>query len=260
MRVTAIFSLAILLLSGCASQPETAPGKGSGRTDSSMEFVQLPGGSFEMGCGGWQVDCSDDERPAHKVTLQPFAIGKYEVTQAQWTAVMGRNPSEFVFCGGNCPVERVSWNDVQDFIKKLNANGTAKYRLPTEAEWEYACRSGGYSDRYCGENNPDNVAWFDAKTGNSTGLVGTKGANRLGLYDMSGNVWEWVEDWYCDQFYSSPAAGKENPVCTDPASGLRVLRGGSWFNASREIRSTGRNRNAPSYRNMNIGFRLVRRP
>lgn len=225
-----------------------------------MEFIQVPGGTFDMGCGPWQVDCWDDEKPAHKVTLKPFEIGKYEVTQKQWVAVMGNNPSEFVLCDGQCPVEKVSWNDVQTFIKKLNARESSKYRLPTEAEWEYACRSGGQLERYCGSNQASAVAWDDTVTANITVSVGKKAPNKLGLHDMSGNVWEWVDEWYCEQFYETPAATKENPTCTDPASGLRVVRGGSWFNSAREVRSTARNRNAPTYRNMNIGFRLVRQP
>jgi formylglycine-generating enzyme required for sulfatase activity len=192
-----------------------------------IEMVLVKGGTFTMGCTAEQgSDCFDWEKPAHKVTLSDFYIGKYEVTQAQWIAVMGSNPSRFSDCE-NCPVEWVSWEDVQDFIQKLNTKTGLNYRLPTEAEWEYAARGGAQSwgYKYSGSNNVDEVAWFSDNSGKKTHPVGTKKANELGIYDMSGNVWEWCYDWY--GYYSSEA--KTNPKGASSAS-LRVLRGGSWAN------------------------------
>ncbi|MBF0424187.1 MAG: SUMF1/EgtB/PvdO family nonheme iron enzyme, partial [Magnetococcales bacterium] len=174
------------------------------------DFVIVSGGTFEMGCGSWQSGCFDNEKPVHSVTVGSFEIGKYEVTQKQWKAVMGSNPSSFSSCGDDCPVEMVTWNDTQDFIAKLNQQEKGcTYRLPTEAEWEYACRSGGKQEKYCGGNDVDQVAWYGSNSGNKTYPVGRKVANGLGAYDMSGNVWEWVADWYGSDYYAS--SPKENP-------------------------------------------------
>jgi formylglycine-generating enzyme len=138
------------------------------------------------------------------------SFGKYEVTQAQWEAVMGNNPAYFKQCGESCPVESVSWNDVQEFIKKLNQQTGKTYRLPTEAEWEYAARSGGKSEKYSGGNNVDSVAWYNGNSGKQTHPVGRKQPNGLGIYDMSGNVWEWVEDIYSNSAYR--AHNRNNPI------------------------------------------------
>jgi formylglycine-generating enzyme required for sulfatase activity len=200
-----------------------AVGGHSAAAEPEMVFVQ--GGTFRMGCTGEQgSDCHDDERPAHSVTLSNFYVGKYEVTQAQWKAVMGSNPSYFK--GDNLPVEQVSWDDVQEFIRKLNAQTGKQYRLPTEAEWEYAARggskSGGY--KYSGSSSIKNVAWFDEDWENgSPHLVGEKRPNELGIYDMSGNVYEWCSDWYGNY----PASAQSNPVGASSGSN-RVFRGGSW--------------------------------
>ena len=149
-------------------------------------MVYVEGGTFTMGCTSEQSDCNSYERPTHRVTLDGFWIGKYEVTQAQWEAVMGSNPSSFKDCGGNCPVETVSWNDVQEFLKKLNQMTGKNYRLPTEAQWEYAARGGSKSKgyKYSGSNSMDSVAWYDGNYSFETHAVGQKSPNELGIYDM----------------------------------------------------------------------------
>ncbi|HDP98542.1 MAG TPA: hypothetical protein ENN22_05075, partial [bacterium] len=160
-------------------------------TPTTADMVFVAGGTFMMGSNEY-----DNEKPIHKVYVDDFYIGKYEVTQKQWFEIMGSNPSRFK--GDNLPVERVSWNDVQEFIRKLNAKTGGNFRLPTEAEREYASRGGSRSAhfKYSGSNNVDNVAWYDNNSGRKTHPVGTKQPNELGLYDMSGNVWEWCSDWY----------------------------------------------------------------
>jgi formylglycine-generating enzyme required for sulfatase activity len=220
------------------------------------EMVVIPAGSFEMGSNSGEAI----EKPVHRVTItRPFALGKTEVTQGQWKAIMGNNPSKFSNCGDNCPVEQVSWNDAQEFIDKLNLKTAKKYRLPSEAEWEYACRAGG-EHIYCGSDNLDSVGWYGASTnqpGNArkTNPVGLKQANAFGLYDMSGNVWEWVEDSYHDNYIGAPTDG--SAWSGDGAT--RVLRGGSWGFGFQEARSALRGRNVPTNRNSpDLGFRLAK--
>jgi formylglycine-generating enzyme required for sulfatase activity len=210
-----------------------------------------------MGCTSEQSDCDDDERPAHQVTLSNYYIGETEVTQAQWRSVMGSNPSRFSGCDA-CPVEEVSWNDVQEFISRLNnLSGGARYRLPTEAEWEYAARGGSQSRsyQYAGSNYLDEVAWYDDNSGGKTHAVKGKKSNELGLYDMSGNVREWCSDWYGS--YSS--GSQTNPVGASSGS-LRVGRGGSWLYDPAYCRVADRYGNAPDYRYSLLGFRLARTP
>lgn len=215
-----------------------------------MEFVKIPAGSFMMGSPGSEKNRDDDEFQ-HKVTIsKTFYMGKYEVTQAQWKAVLGKNPSSFSSCGDNCPVEMVSWDDVQEFIKKLNAKGEGTYRLPTEAEWEYVCRA-GITDAYS-EGDFDQIAWYDKNSGNKTNQVGQKKANAFGLYDMHGNVWEWTADWYGT--YSSLEQTDPKPT----SGSNRVIRGGSWNNSIVYIRSANRDYDVPTSRINNLGFRLVR--
>ncbi len=213
-----------------------------------IEMVRIPGGSFWM--GSQSEEASDDEQPVHKVTLNGFRIGKYEVTQRQWQAVMGSNPSKFK--GDNHPVEQVSWDDVQDFIRKLNQMSGKRYRLPTEAEWEYAARGGKDgpgNDRY---GSPDRIAWYNGNSGDTTHPVGGKQPNAYGLHDMLGNVREWCQDWYGE--YTTSA--KNNP--TGPAAGsVRVDRGGSWSNYASRVRAPLRNLYTPGVRSNNIGFRLA---
>lgn len=215
-------------------------------------MVYVEGGTFTMGATSEQGDdANDDEKPTRDVTLSSFNIGKYEVTQAQWEAVMGSNPSQFK--GENLPVESVSWDDCQEFIGKLNKLTGMSFRLPTEAEWEYAARGGRSGGcKYSGSDNIDDVAWYDGNSGNESHAVGQKQANELGLYDMCGNVWEWCQDWHGN--YGSSA--QTNP--TGPASGsFRVFRGGSWYYNAVHCRVSNRNRNLPTLRNSGIGLRLA---
>ena len=217
-------------------------------------MVYVSGGTFTMGATSEQgSDAWDNEKPAHSVTLSGYYIGKYEVTQKLWKAVMGSNPSNFK--GDNLPVENVSWNDVQEFLRKLNAMTGKRYRLPTEAEWEFAARGGNSSRgyKYSGSNSLGSVAWCKDNSGSRTHAVGTKSPNELGIYDMSGNVREWCQDWYRDSYYGS--SPRNNP--RGPNSGSnRVFRGGGWFHNARICRVSLRNYSPPDYRS-DLGFRLA---
>jgi formylglycine-generating enzyme required for sulfatase activity len=195
-----------------------------------------------------------DEKPVHCVTVSDFYMGETEVTQALWKAVMGTNPSKWK--GDNLPVETVSWNDAQKFIKKLNSLTGKNYKLPTEAEWEYAA-GGGASGRtkWAGTNSESSLesyAWYNGNSNSQTHLVGTKSPNGLGLYDMSGNVWEWCSDWY----KGYPGS---NGI-TDYTGSYRVLRGGSWRNGPSFCRAAFRYINTPDYRYDYLGFRVVLAP
>jgi formylglycine-generating enzyme required for sulfatase activity len=216
-----------------------------------VEFVFVKGGCFEM--GDTFGDGDKDEKPVHEVCVDDFYLGKYEVTQGQWEKVMGNNPSGFK--GRDNPVEQVSWNDVQEYIGRLNRQSGRKYRLPTEAEWEYAARSGGKKERFSGtsQEGVGEYAWYDSNSGGQTHPVGQKKPNGLGLYDMSGNVWEWCADWYDENYYKS--SPKNNP--RGPSSGsMRVLRGGSRGVSLGGVRTTARDGGAPAARNGMVGFRL----
>ena len=221
-----------------------------------IEMVKVAGGCFQM--GDTFGDGSGDENPVHEVCVSDFSIGKYEVTQGQWQAVMGNNPSNFSSCGDDCPVENVSWDDVQEFIRKLNerrgGSVTRPYRLPTESEWEYAARSGGKQEKFSGGDKIDAVAWYASNSGNGTHPVGRKLANGLGLYDMSGNVWEWVNDWYDSGYYGK--SPRDNPQGPTTGSG-RVCRGGGWDYVPRNVRAAYRNDFDPGFRDNILGFRLV---
>ncbi|MBE0638194.1 MAG: SUMF1/EgtB/PvdO family nonheme iron enzyme [Bacteroidales bacterium] len=232
--------------------------------DYGIEMVFVKGGTFTMGCTSEQgSDCKEDEKPAHQVTLGDFYIGKYEVTQKQWREIMGSNPSHFKNCD-NCPVENVSWNDIQEFIKKLNQKSGKKYRLPTEAEWEFAARSvastgsasasSASATKYAGSNNIDEVAWYRSNSGSKTRPVGGKKANEQGIYDMSGNVWEWCSDWYGSEYYKiSPQNNPQGPV----SGSIRLLRGGSWNNSPQYCRVAIRYIITPDYSFYDGGFRLA---
>ncbi|WP_130470026.1 SUMF1/EgtB/PvdO family nonheme iron enzyme [Candidatus Magnetaquicoccus inordinatus] len=221
-------------------------------------FVWVPGGTFQMGCGSWSGECRDDETPAHTVRVDGFWLGKYEVSQGEWKRLMGKNPSRYAL-GENYPVDNVSWLDVQQFIEKNELINNVRYRLPSSAEWEYACRSGGKEELYAGGEDLATLAWYRSNSGRHPHPVGQKRPNGLGLHDMSGNGWEWVEDAYSNDFYATPQAILPNPVNRDVGSGLRVFRGGSWGSEARNLRCTAIHSDWPNDRPRGNGsFRLVR--
>ena len=286
----------ILSLAVCAGAALTVscPGPNTGLVSGTgsnnpvpIEMVYVPGGSFQMGDAGY-----DYSSPVHTVTLTGFYIGKYEVTQAQYQAVMGSNPASGYGVGNNYPVYYVSWYDAVVFCNKLSiqegltpayrinsstdpsvwgtvptssnstwnaaevVSGSTGYRLPTEAQWEYAAKGGNGSPgnyTYSGSNNVGDVAWYVGNSSNKTHEVGTKAANGLGIYDMSGNVWEWCWDWYGS--YSSTA--QTDPVGASSGSN-RVSRGGYWGDSAGYVRSARRYNSNPNYRDGDVGFRLVR--
>jgi formylglycine-generating enzyme required for sulfatase activity len=221
-----------------------------------IEMVYVRGGCFQM--GDTFGDGGNDEKPVHEVCVSDFYLGKYEVTQEQWMDVMGHNPSRFE--GDRQPVEQVSWNEVQQFIAKLNAMTGKRYRLPTEAEWEYAARSGGRKEKWAGTSNENmlgDYAWYSKNSDERTHVVGTKKPNGLGIYDMTGNVWEWCQDVYGDEYYEE--SPRDNPKGSKSGS-YRVNRGGSWGNDSEDVRAAIRYDLNAVYRSSGVGFRLSRTP
>ena len=242
-----------------AKQPKRSADEIINAYVNSMVYVE--GGTFTMGATSEQGgDADGDEKPAHSVTLSSYHIGQTEVTQELWEAVMGSNPSKFK--GSNRPVECVSWDDCQEFLSRLNRITGKRFRLPTEAEWEYAARGGSRSRgyKYSGSDYIYDVAWFvknscdkgESSPDYGTHAVGTKLPNELGLYDMSGNVWEWCSDWYGT--YSSSA--QSNP--TGPSTGSnRMYRGGCWYDGARHCRVSCRDDNSPDYSYYSLGLRLA---
>ena len=223
------------------------------KDDISIDMVRVEAGMFTMGATPEMEEPFDNEEPTHKVMLtNDYYIGKYEVTQALWQTVMGNNPSNFK--GDNLPVETVSWDDCQEFICKLNIITGKKFRLPTEAEWEYAARGGKKSRGYLysGSNNISDVAWCDSNSGSKTHAVGSKQANELGIYDMSGNVWEWCQDWY--EKYSS--SFQTDPTGANRGSN-RVFRGGCWFFPAGFCCASYRANGTPAEGGKFLGLRLV---
>ena len=222
----------------------------------SFTMIRVEGGTFTMGATAEQgSDAYDSEKPAHEVTLSSYMISETEVTQALWQALMGNNPSKFSDNPQN-PVEEVSWDDCQEFVKKLNSLTGKSFRLPTEAEWEYAARGGSKSKhyKYSGSNSLDDVAWCSDNYGGKTHPVKGKSPNELGLYDMSGNVWEWCVDWYDREYYkSSPKSSPKGPS----TGSLRVLRGGGWNRNAWSCRVSYRDSHIPSHRGSYRGFRLA---
>ena len=218
-------------------------------------MVAVQGGTFTMGATSEQgSDAGSSEKPAHRVTLSNYYIGQTEVTQALWQAVMGSNPSKWK--GSNLPVEQVSWNDCQQFITKLNQLTGRKFRLPTEAEWEYASRGGNKSRgyKYAGSNDIGSVAWYSDNSGKKTHPVGQKQANELGIYDMSGNVLEWCQDWYDKEYYSKSPS---NNPCNNISGSDRVIRGGSWYLVAWSCRVAYRHCGAPDGSDFSLGLRLA---
>lgn len=218
------------------------------------EMVFVKGGAFDMGYDG--EGGNSNEKPVHRVTLPDFYLGKYEVTQAEWRAVMGNNPSGFKDCD-RCPVENVSWDDAQSFIQKLNSQTGKKFRLPSEAQWEYAARGGQSSKGYlhAGHNSVGMVAWWYGNSGNKTQKVGQRKANELGISDLNGNVWEWCDDFWHNNYDQAPVDGSAWINGGDRA--FRVLRGGSWKDDTWYHRVTTRSKERPEGRNNRTGFRLV---
>jgi len=216
-----------------------------------MEFVFVKGGCYQMG------DNVDDDNPVHEVCVNDFYMGKFVVTRGQWKAITGSYPKS-LSCGDNCPAQQVSWDDVQDFISRLNQQTGKQYRLPTEAEWEYAAKGGVRNEKWAGTNSESELgdyAWYSSNSDGKAHPVGQKKPNGLGLYDMSGNVWEWVQDWYDKKYYKN--GPKNNP--SGPNSGMsHVLRGGSWNRNAMFTTSSVRNRITPGCWLDYYGFRLAR--
>ena len=263
-----IILVALVILPGCAYSRDETTATDFTATQYDIEMVYVQGGTFVMGCTPEQGnDCDGREKPAHEVTLSDFYIGKYEVTQKQWREIMGTDlrrqlnvaiGTEAPLSGkrDNYPMYYVSWEDAREFIERLNDETGKGYRLPTEAEWEYAARGGNQSRgyKYSGSAGAGAIAWHSDNSKNMTHPVGTKEANELDIYDMSGNVNEWVSDWYGD--YSGDS--QINP--DGPMSGkypYHVFRGGGWFNGAWYARVSYRNAGDSRSRTGDVGFRLA---
>lgn len=226
-------------------------------TGTVIQMITVPKGCFTMGTPAVASNIFKDDQP-HEICVDSFAIGKYEVTQGEWQEVMGDNPSYFKQCGSDCPVEQVSWNDVQLFVLRLNNRTSQKYRLPTEAEWEYAAKGGGNKGQiYAGTDERAELQEYAVYADNSsrqTAPVGHYKPNLLGIHDMSGNVSEWVNDYYATDYYA--VSPHSNPA--GPATGaFRVFRGGSYASGPIGVRTTDRSRQQPDFRYQGLGFRLV---
>jgi sulfatase modifying factor 1 len=264
---SAIISTAVMVMISSVTYAEQADPSASD-PPAAGEFVFVKGGCFEM--GDVFLDGFDNEKPVHEVCVDDFYMGKYEITQRQWKEIMVNNPSYFTDCGSDCPVERVSWDDVQVFLAELNKKTGRKYRLPTEAEWEYACREGGKKVRFgTGSDRISPEALnFDADkeykqeysdSGKSLGrpaAVGSYKPNSLGLYDMSGNVWEWVQDKFSVEAYAHHV--KDNPIYKEEEGSFRVRRGGSWNSTPWSPRCSYRYGFKHDRSIFDLGFRLVR--
>jgi formylglycine-generating enzyme required for sulfatase activity len=225
-----------------------------------LEMVTIPAGSFSMGTGyDPPYHTSGAESPVHTVNIgYEFLMGKYEITQAQWFALMGGFPQGQPIADPNRPVVYISWSDITDFLTQLNNQGIGTFRLPSESEWEYACRAGTNTRWQHGneEAGLENYAWYSANnTPSGIKAVGQKLPNSFGLYDMHGNVWEWVQDWYHSNYTGAPNNGS---AWEEPVGSSRVLRGGGYYNLVADCRSAYRAFGTPSYRDNHLGFRIVR--
>jgi len=244
-------AVVLFLLVGCGG-PKLDPVTG-------MKFVSIPAGSFEMGSPQSESGRDSDEGPVHSVNIQSFEMMTTEVTQGMWQEVMGENPAQYT---GNLnrPVETVSWNDCQEFITRMNdIDPSYTYRLPSEAEWEYACRAGTTTRFYWGDDPDstaiDEYAWYWANTDTTPQPVAQKLPNDWGLYDMSGNVFEWCEDWYHESHSGAPTDGSAR---VSPSGSSRIERGGAWFGDARYCRSANRGVDSPGSGGGGLGFRLAR--
>jgi formylglycine-generating enzyme required for sulfatase activity len=234
--------------------PEPKNGENFTEPFTGMEFVWIPGGCYEMGCGHLTSECSASESFVHEVCIAGFLMGKYEVTQGQWKKIMGDNCAMFQK-GDDYPTDAVSWYDAKEFIARLNEKSGANFRLPTEAEWEYACRSLGKSEKYAGGSDPDQSAWYLSDSKGSSHPAGTKSPNGSGLYDMSGNLWEWCEDIFHENAYIRHP--RDNPIYLNQGT-ERVVRGGSWRSRAEDVRCACRYSLRPVVRYNHAGFRLVK--
>lgn len=219
-----------------------------------MTFVYIPAGKFRMGSDKGEPD----ETPMHRVTFnRGFYVSATEVTQGQWKAVMGENPSGFPSCGDDCPVDSVSWDDAQEFIRKLNEKDPGKrYRLPSEAEWEYACRAGTLTETFWKTEAPDAYCWYDTNSEKTPHAVKGRKPNPWGVYDMLGNLWEWCEDVYIGSYEGAPSDGIAR--ASGGEENRRVARGGSWSSNGWSVRAANRMPYPKDLRYSSLGFRLVR--
>jgi formylglycine-generating enzyme required for sulfatase activity len=241
LRLLLAFSLFLLPMAATAENTGVAQPTG-------LELVRVKGGCFQQGSS----QGASSEKPQHEVCLHDYFIGKYEITQRDWQDVMGFNPTRHKACGEDCPVDSVSWSDAREFVSRLNAITGRSFRLPTEAEWEFACRERGKTTSYCGSNAVETVAWQRLNSGNGPHPVGRKQPNSLGIFDMSGNVWEWVQDW--NGKYPST---RQNDPKGPSAGSSRVRRGGSWQYEPEKARAAWRSSGYADDRAMDIGFRLA---
>ena len=255
LKSMALFGLIALMLPAIARAGANQTQLNEALETLRKQMVSVSGGSFSMGCTPEQESCEPDETPVREVMIDSFQISRFEVTQELWQQVMNENSSTFDDCP-QCPVETVSWDDIQLFLEKLNV-GKENYRLPTEAEWEYASRGGKLSEKhqYAGSDDPGNSGWYYRNSENRTHPVGRKTANELGLFDMSGNVREWVQDCYRNNYVDAPNDGssRKEDDCID-----RVIRGGSWYGKANYLRVANRFWYSTYFRNNNLGFRLAR--
>jgi len=249
LTVAGIALCSLTFLEGCGGARQS--GDRAQRLPTGMTFVSIPGGSFLMGSS----DGNKDEMPVHTVQIEPFYLMTTEVTQRMWKELMWLNPSRFE--GDDLPVEQVRWEEAQKFIQKLNTRYPGRdFRLPSEAEWEYACRAGSTTAFYLGDSEADldSAGWYDDNSGSKSHPVGLKQPNAWGLYDMHGNVWEWCQDWFHDTYDGAPS---DSSAWITGGSVYRVLRGGSWYSMATLCRSANRYKYKPNESYHSVGFRVA---